>query len=75
MYVLLILPYVGREYLTNPNNLNIKDFPVNGLSILRQASKQLNLNYSETKIKTVMWDFNGSVINVNPQNGKLIYKK
>jgi hypothetical protein len=43
--------YIDREYLINPNNPDVKDFPVNGLSILQQASKQLNLNYSETKSK------------------------
>ena len=67
--------YVSREFIGNSNNKDVQDFPVNGFSILKQASKQLELNYSDTKIKTIMWNFNGSLINVNPKNGKLSYPK
>jgi len=64
--------YVGWEYLANPNNKDVKSFPVNGLDVLRQTSRQLKLNYSDTKIKSIMWDFEGSLVNVN-KNGNLYF--
>jgi hypothetical protein len=67
--------FVSREYSANPNNTDVNSFPTNGLSVLKQASSQLGLNYNSTKIKSIMWNFNGSLINVNLTTGKLSPKK
>jgi hypothetical protein len=67
--------YVSREYFADSKDPNVQSFPTNTLSVLRQASNQLGLKYSDTQIKTIMWQFNGSLIKVDPKTGKLSYKK
>jgi hypothetical protein len=67
--------YICREYFKNPNNNTLQLFPVNSFSVLKQVSKTLNLNYSDIKIKSIIWNFSGSLLNVNSKTGLLEYKK
>ena len=67
--------YISKEFFYHPENKDIQLFPIQGLSILRQVSENLNLNYNDTKIKTLMWFFDGSLIDISPKNGQLKYKK
>ncbi len=67
--------YISREYLSNPSNPAVQLFPVKGFNLLKQVSNNLNLNYSNQQIKSTMWSFSGSLLNVNQKSGKLEYSK
>ncbi|TCN50528.1 RHS repeat-associated protein [Flavobacterium circumlabens] len=67
--------YTSMQNLENPNSGAAKSFAERTLSVLKQASSSLNLNKSNTQLKTMMWNFGGSLIQVNPKTGNLNYKK
>lgn len=67
--------FTSMQNLENPNGANAKSFAERTFSVLKQASSSLNLNYSNTQIKAQMWNFSGSLIQVNPKTGTLSYKK
>jgi hypothetical protein len=67
--------FISREYYANRSNPNVQLFPVKGFNLLKQVSNNLNLNYSNKQIKSTMWNFNGSLLNVNQKTGKLEYSK
>lgn len=67
--------YTSMQNLENPNSVAAKSFAERTFSVLKQASSSLNLNYSSTQMKTQMWNFSGSLIQVNPKTGTLSYKK
>ncbi|OUD23569.1 RHS repeat domain-containing protein, partial [Flavobacterium psychrophilum] len=66
--------YIGREFLANPANKDVQQFPVGGFNLLKSVSKQLKLNFSDIKIKSIMWDYNGSYLKTNQNTGKLEFK-
>jgi RHS repeat-associated protein len=67
--------YLSIQTLENPNGSVAKSYTQRALSTLQEISKSLKLNISTIQIKTAMWNFNGSLINVNQETGKLTYKK
>ncbi len=66
--------YVSREFNANNASKDVQLFPTSGFNVLKQISNNLKLNYSDSQVKSIMWNFNGSLLNVN-QKGNLIYKK
>jgi hypothetical protein len=67
--------YLSMEALVNPNGSGAKSYTNRAFNTLQDYSQSLNLNMSNIQIKTQMWNFSGSLINVNQQTGKLTYKK
>jgi hypothetical protein len=67
--------YMSMEALVNPNGSVAKSYTNRAFNTLQDYSQSLNLNMSKIQIKTQMWNFSGSLINVNQQTGKLTYKK
>ncbi|MDD5152003.1 MAG: hypothetical protein PHC28_16240 [Flavobacterium sp.] len=67
--------FASMESLYNQNGSMSKSFGGRDLSTMQEVSKSLNLNYTNTQIKTQIWNFSGSLIQVNPKTGALNYKK
>lgn len=51
-----------------------KQFTEKGFNILKQANTAWGLKFSDVQIKSQMWSFRGSLIEVNSNSGKLQYK-
>jgi RHS repeat-associated protein len=58
----------SRSYYQNPNSLNSL-WPSQGLSILKTVSSILGISVTDNQIKSVMWNFNGSYLIIDPETG------
>ncbi len=67
--------HISQGAIYDPTNKDVMNFTSKGFNILEQASKDWNLNFSDTQIRTHMWNFSGPLINVNQKSGKLEYSK
>lgn len=61
--------YVSRNFGKDNSNWSLP-----GERILIRASNILGLDLSSNQIKNIMWSFSGSLININPNSGKIIKK-
>ncbi|QYJ68243.1 RHS repeat domain-containing protein [Flavobacterium litorale] len=66
--------HISHGAIYNNTDDKVQQFTVKGFNILHRASKKWNLNFTKAQIRTQMWDFSGSLINVNPKTGELEYK-
>jgi len=67
--------YFSHQTLNNPHSNSAKIFDGRGFSVLKRGNDALRLNLPNSTIKTMMWNFDGSRIKVNPTNGSYIYDK
>jgi len=65
--------HITQGAIYDNDNPSVKNFTVNGFNILKQAATNWQLNFSDKSIRTYMWNFSGSLVNVNPKTGKLEY--
>lgn len=67
--------YSSREFYAHPTDEKAGAFPNRTFNVLRDVSRQINYPRTDTQIKTQIWNFGGSLIQVNPKTGALNYKK
>ena len=65
--------YIQAEYLKDPANNKVNTFTKEGFKILQQANEALKLKLGDSQIKTQMWTFSGSYLNVS-KDGKLVHR-